>query len=327
MEVTCPATRLPPAPSRSTPTALAQLTAPSTSYFQGAGGGGAPPAPYRAVGQALTLPTCRGTPPQERRRDQLRAAAARRPRARTPGYQPPSPAPAAPAGILSRHPRESLPAAVPSPESPPLPPPPRRLPSDVADPGGKGKPTAGGKRPAQRNSKARRYTPRSGSLRPPPPPPRRPAWGGGRPAGTGAALPPPGPAGGMGPKAAPRPHSQDAGAGGAHEAAHRHVGVGGAALVAVEALAVGREAAHLPQQLQVLLLLLPLGARGHGPAGEGTARHHGTARRGAGPRSHPGGGGAPGPGRRERGPGRGRRRGGGGEEGEEGAGRATGARR
>lgn len=101
-------------------------------------------APYRAVGQALTLPTCRGTPPQERRRDQLRAAAARRPRARTPGYQPPSPAPAAPAGILSRHPRESLPAAVPSPESPPLPPPPRRLPSDVADPGGKGKPTAGG---------------------------------------------------------------------------------------------------------------------------------------------------------------------------------------
>lgn len=87
------------------------------------------------------------------------------------------------------------------------------------------------------------------------------------------------------------PHSQDAGAGGAHEAAHRHVGVGGAALVAVEALAVGREAAHLPQQLQVLLLLLPLGARGHGPAGEGTARH------GAGPRSHPNGGGAPGPGR------------------------------
>lgn len=43
---------------------------------------------------------------------------------------------------------------------------------------------------------------------------------------------------------------QDAGAGGAHEAAHGHVGVGGAPLVAVEALAVGREAAHLPQQLQ-----------------------------------------------------------------------------
>lgn len=49
----------------------------------------------------------------------------------------------------------------------------------------------------------------------------------------------------------------------------------------------------------MLLLLLPLGARGHGPAGEGTARH------GAGPRSHPDGGGAPGPGRRERIPERG----------------------
>lgn len=59
-------------------------------------------------------------------------------------------------------------------------------------------------------------------------------------------------------------NSQDAGAGSTNEAAHRHVGIGGAALVAVEALAVGREAAHLPQQLQVLLLLLPLGARRHG---------------------------------------------------------------
>lgn len=73
----------------------------------------------------------------------------------------------------------------------------------------------------------------------------------------------------MEPAVPARTHSQDAGAGGAHEAAHGHVGVGGAPLVAVEALAVGREAAHLPQQLQVLLLLLPLGARGHGPAGEG----------------------------------------------------------
>lgn len=73
----------------------------------------------------------------------------------------------------------------------------------------------------------------------------------------------------MEPAVPARTHSQDAGAGGAHEAAHGHVGVGGAPLVAVEALAVGREAAHLPQQLQVLLLLLPLGARSHGPAGEG----------------------------------------------------------
>lgn len=62
----------------------------------------------------------------------------------------------------------------------------------------------------------------------------------------------------------------------------------------------------------MLLLLLPLGARGHGPAGEGTARHR------AGPRSQPGG--APGPGRREKELGRGGEAG-----GKEGAGRESGA--
>jgi hypothetical protein len=62
----------------------------------------------------------------------------------------------------------------------------------------------------------------------------------------------------------PRPHSQAAGAGGAHERADRHVHVGGAALVAVETLAVVRQPRHVPQHLQVLLLLLPLRAGRHG---------------------------------------------------------------
>lgn len=112
----------------------------------------------------------------------------------------------------------------------------------------------------ERRGAAAQRDPRRGCTARPPPPcghgPRRP----------GAEVTR---AGGMEPAVPARTHSQDAGAGGAHEAAHGHVGVGGAPLVAVEALAVGREAAHLPQQLQVLLLLLPLGARGHGPAGEG----------------------------------------------------------
>lgn len=116
----------------------------------------------------------------------------------------------------------------------------------------------------------------------------------------------------MEPAVPSRTHSQDAGAGGAHEAAHGHVGVGGAPLVAVEALAVGREAAHLPQQLQVLLLLLPLGARGHGPAGEGrpgTAPGPAHTRRRRRSGARPAGEGPGG-------------RGGEGKTGEEGAGRA-----
>lgn len=57
--------------------------------------------------------------------------------------------------------------------------------------------------------------------------------------------------------------AQDAGAGGADEGAHGHVGVGRAALLAVEAFPVGWPAGHLAQQLQVLLFLFALHTRGH----------------------------------------------------------------
>uniref|UniRef100_A0A3Q2XYW0 Dynein axonemal assembly factor 1 n=1 Tax=Hippocampus comes TaxID=109280 RepID=A0A3Q2XYW0_HIPCM len=45
-------------------------------------------------------------------------------------------------------------------------------------------------------------------------------------------------------------NSQDARAGGTHEGAHRHVGVGRAALVTVKALSVSRQTRHFPQHLQ-----------------------------------------------------------------------------
>lgn len=57
--------------------------------------------------------------------------------------------------------------------------------------------------------------------------------------------------------------AQDAGAGGADEGAHGHVGVGRAPLLAVEAFPVGGPAGHLAQQLQVLLFLFALHARRH----------------------------------------------------------------
>lgn len=81
--------------------------------------------------------------------------------------------------------------------------------------------------------------------------------------------------------------AQDAGARRAHEGPRRHIGVGRAALVTVEALAVMGEAGHLPEQFQVLFLLLPLGAGRHGEAPGGgntpgdTGRHlAGTAVKG-----------------------------------------------
>lgn len=58
-------------------------------------------------------------------------------------------------------------------------------------------------------------------------------------------------------------HAQDARAGGADEGAHGHVGVGRAALLAVEAFPVGGLAGHLTQQLQVLLFLFALHTRRH----------------------------------------------------------------
>lgn len=86
-----------------------------------------------------------------------------------------------------------------------------------------------------------------------------------RPPARGQPLPTPE----EGPAARPAaPHSQTAGAGGTDEGADRHVHVGGAALVAVEALSVVREAGHVPQHLQVLLLLLPLRAGRHGRGAE-----------------------------------------------------------
>lgn len=57
---------------------------------------------------------------------------------------------------------------------------------------------------------------------------------------------------------------QDAGAGGAHEGSHSHVGIGWAALVAVKALSVGRQTRHFSQHLQVFLLLFSLRTRRHG---------------------------------------------------------------
>lgn len=57
--------------------------------------------------------------------------------------------------------------------------------------------------------------------------------------------------------------AQDAGAGGADEGAHGHVGVGRAALLAVEAFPVGGPTGHLAQQLQVLLFLFALHTRRH----------------------------------------------------------------
>ena len=59
-------------------------------------------------------------------------------------------------------------------------------------------------------------------------------------------------------------NSQDAGAGGADEGAHRHVDIGRAALVAVEAFPIRGQAGHLPEHLQMSLLLLSLRARRHG---------------------------------------------------------------
>lgn len=58
-------------------------------------------------------------------------------------------------------------------------------------------------------------------------------------------------------------NSQDAGAGGTHEGAHRHVGVGRAALVTVKALSVSSQTRHFPQHLQVFLFLLSFRTRRH----------------------------------------------------------------
>ena len=72
-------------------------------------------------------------------------------------------------------------------------------------------------------------------------------------------------------------HSQSAGAGCADERADGHVDVGGAALSAVQTLFVVCQRRLLPQQLQVLLLLLPTcrhgsAGDGGGMAGEGAGR-------------------------------------------------------
>lgn len=58
--------------------------------------------------------------------------------------------------------------------------------------------------------------------------------------------------------------SQDARAGGAHEGADSHVGIGWAPLVAVKALSVGRQTRHFSKHLQVFLLLFSFRTRRHG---------------------------------------------------------------
>ena len=127
---------------------------------------------------------------------------------------------------------------------------------------------------ARRNRK-RIPSPAARALRIPAPGLNRPAPRARAPtaaAGRTPGGPPPSrplPTPGEGPLARPAaPHSQAAGTGGTDEGADRHVHVGGAALVAVEALSVVREAGHVPQHLQVLLLLLPLRAGRHGCGAE-----------------------------------------------------------
>lgn len=56
---------------------------------------------------------------------------------------------------------------------------------------------------------------------------------------------------------------QYSGTGGAHKRAHCHVGVGRAALIAIKAFPIRRQAGHLPKHLQVFLLLFSLGTRRH----------------------------------------------------------------
>lgn len=206
------------------------------------------------------------------------------PRTHTPGRQPPPPAPG---HFFGNTPGKASRVPSPRPGQPPARSPPTWLTQRCPAAGGgrKGKPKGenGPAQPSPRRDAAPRLTAALAAAAAPADasPGDEAGEGRGSPRRHRGRPPPtplPGRPEGWSPP--PRPHSQDAGAGGAHEAAHRHVGVGGAALVAVEALAVGREATHLPQQLQVLLLLLPLGAGGHGPASQGTARH------GAGPRSH-----------------------------------------
>lgn len=58
--------------------------------------------------------------------------------------------------------------------------------------------------------------------------------------------------------------SQDPRAGGTDEGAHCHVDIGRAALVAVEAFPIRGQASHLPEHLQMSLLLLSLRIRRHG---------------------------------------------------------------
>ena len=62
-----------------------------------------------------------------------------------------------------------------------------------------------------------------------------------------------------------QPHLQDPRAGGADERAHGHVGVGWAALVAVEASPIRGKAGHLPEHLQMRVLLFSFRTRRHDP--------------------------------------------------------------